>query len=176
MKNTMAATPYMMPMRLWSTVVIQLFQPVVAVGLVNTPSGRCTLVVPGGRAGGEGAWCSTIAMVGGSYLVERLEEGDQLVDLLLGQVEVRHPPDLLPLLEVVQRCPHRLLPGRVAQPGLQVGTVQRAADLVGVDQVVAVDVLPQVEGGAGEGSPAREVRQVGRVLGDEEVPAAAELL
>ncbi len=46
-KKNIAATPYMMPMRLWSTVVSQLRQPVVARGRVKTPSGRGMVAAPG---------------------------------------------------------------------------------------------------------------------------------
>jgi hypothetical protein len=39
-KNDRAATPYMIPIFLWSTVVNHDFQPEVSVGRVNTPRGR----------------------------------------------------------------------------------------------------------------------------------------
>ncbi len=38
-KKNSAEAPYMTPMRLWSTVVNQLFHPVVACGRVKPPSG-----------------------------------------------------------------------------------------------------------------------------------------
>src|SRR5690606_16662939 len=107
MKKNSDAAPYMMPMRLWSTVVNQLFQPVVDFGRVKTPMGaRSTAPLPDPSASG----CSTV--VSGPYsrscvqrssfdlgcgddCVGRLRsEGDQeldeVVDLVLGQVEVGH--------------------------------------------------------------------------------------
>jgi hypothetical protein len=48
-KKTIAVTPYMMPTRLWSTVVTQDRHPVVAFGRVKIPI-RGAVVVPVGRA------------------------------------------------------------------------------------------------------------------------------
>src|SRR5688572_13273195 len=80
MKNRKAVTPYMIPMRLWSTVEIQLQKPCAAWGRAN------------GRAG---ALVTATAMRGllrgrrgqgqrGGPLLQRLQERDELVDLGLG--------------------------------------------------------------------------------------------
>src|SRR5262249_53469780 len=54
LKNTSAVTPYMIPMRLWSTVNTHDRQPVVATGRRNTPS-----EVVGVTAGGAGPIAGT---------------------------------------------------------------------------------------------------------------------
>src|SRR5699024_11306030 len=83
-KNRSAAAPYMMPMRLWSTVVTQLRHPVVSLARVKTPRGFRGAPFPELRA----SWASVEDM--SSLLLQRGEEGDQVVDLVFGQVEVRH--------------------------------------------------------------------------------------
>src|SRR5689334_10740135 len=97
MKNTMAAVPYMMPMRLWSIVVTQARQPVVVVGRANTPmgdDGRAGTDGPPGRASGPPAGVSVLAGrrsdIAVGLLRERVEVGDQLTDLILGQLQVGH--------------------------------------------------------------------------------------
>src|SRR5262245_8253950 len=153
-KKNIAAAPYMMPMRLWSTVVSQLFQPGVACGRVMPPRGRMVVGPP--VVSSRGACCSTIAITG-ELLVHRLEEIDELVDLFLGQVEVGHAPDLVAARVWQGRGVHGLLRRRVAQPRLHVAAVELAADLVVLDDAVAVLVDPQVEDAAGEHAAAGEV-------------------
>src|SRR5690606_18628585 len=122
-------------------------QPVFARGRVKTPSGWW-VVVPDGRAR-VSAGRSTIAI---GPLLQRLEVGDEGVDLLLAQVQVRHAALLV--------RSHGLLLRRVAEPLLQVGPVQLLADLVGLDLAAAVQVLPEVVDGAGEHAAAGEVGEV----------------
>ena len=50
-KNTIAATPYMMPRRLWSTVNTHDRHPVAATGRRNTPSALDGATTDGSRAG-----------------------------------------------------------------------------------------------------------------------------
>src|SRR5690606_28673140 len=117
MKKNIAAAPYMMPIRLWSTVVTQDRQPVVAFGRVNTPRGLRSSVVTGGRVRAS-VGRSTMAM---SALLQRLEVGDERIDLRVAEVQVRHAAPVV--------GGHRLLPGRVLQPCLEVGVVHLLADL-----------------------------------------------
>src|SRR5918996_2195835 len=114
-------------------------------------------------------------------LVQRLEERNELVDLLLGEVQVGHAAALLAGFDLLGADGiHGLLSRRVAQPGLEIRPVELAvvvgADLVGLDNVVAVQVLPEVECRAGEGTPAGEVRQVGGLVGHQLLGAVAPLL
>src|SRR5262245_3997230 len=127
-KKNMAAPPYMMPMRLWSTVVSQLFQPDVLWGRVKLPSGRDTVVCP--VVSSRGAVGRSTIAIGGSWLLQRLEERDQLVDLVLLEVEIGHAADLLAAAGLRQRRGvHRLLGRRVAEPRLEGTAVEGAADL-----------------------------------------------
>src|SRR5918995_1973130 len=174
-KNNSAEAPYITPMRLWSTVVSQLRQPVVACGRVKTPSGRAVTAAPGVSSRGA-VGRSTIAISIG-LLLQRLEERNQLVDLFLRQVQVGHASALRASLDLLGRGRvHRLLARGVAQPRLEVGAVDLAAvvgaDLVGLDDLVAVLVDPQVEDRAGEGAAAHEVGEVGGVAGHQVVALA----
>src|SRR5262245_53643622 len=170
-KKNIAAAPYMMPMRLWSTVVSQLFQPVVACGRVMPPRGRM-VVGPPVVSSSCGACCSTIAITA-ELLIHRLEEVDELVDLFLGQVEVGHAPDLLAARVWQGRGGHGRLRRRVAQPGLHVAAVELAADLIVLDDAVAVLVDPQVEDAAGEHAAAGEVGEVGGVARHQQLGTVA---
>src|SRR5688500_7081824 len=106
-KKTSADAPYMIPIFLWSTVLIHARQPLFVRGRVNTPRAECSRTTPPeGRAStSEGR--STIAM---ASLLQRLEVGDERIDLLVCEVQVRHATAAL--------CVHRLLARRVLQPGL----------------------------------------------------------
>src|SRR6478735_1055631 len=95
-RNTSAVAPYMMPIFLWSTVVTHGRQPVLAVGRAKTPAGRSLgSPSPVGRASGRASVSAMECSGDGEgrsdrrpHLVQRLEEGDQLVDLSLGETEV----------------------------------------------------------------------------------------
>src|SRR5688572_68341 len=137
-RNTSAEAPYMIPIFLWSTVLIHERQPVVARGRANTPRALCALGAPEGSARvSEGR--STIAM---ERLLQRLQVGDEQVDLLIGEIQVGHAALLAGR--------HRLLRRRVLQPLLEVGHVEHAlaANLGGFDLAAAVLVDPEVEDGA----------------------------
>src|SRR3954453_6846251 len=73
-KNRNEESPYMIPIFLWSTVVNQLQNPVVAIGRRRIP--RCGVTV-------------TVA-IGRALLGQAIEVGHQVLDLLLAQVVVRH--------------------------------------------------------------------------------------
>ena len=63
-KKNMVPTPYMMPIFLWSTVVIHDRQPVVVFGRVKTPSAPWAVAgVTPGKANGAGRF-SSIAVIG----------------------------------------------------------------------------------------------------------------
>src|SRR3954470_8963917 len=84
-KKNSAAAPYMMAIFLWSTVVTQLRQPVVSVGRAKTPEGRSFAMSPVPRARG-----ASMVLMTGSFLLQGDQEGDQVIDLVFGQVEVVH--------------------------------------------------------------------------------------
>src|SRR5687767_11914230 len=114
-RKTSAEAPYMTPIFLWSTVVTQDRHPVVARGRANTPSGLRATVPPEGSArASEGR--STIAM---GQLLQRLEVGDEGIDLLVGEVQVRHAAGPLGV--------HGLLARGVSQPGFEGGSVEAPA-------------------------------------------------
>src|SRR4051812_1767166 len=121
MKKNMAAAPYMIAIFLWSTVVTQLRQPVVDEdGRVKTPSGRCCTASPAPRARGP-----SMAVMTCSFLLQSAQEGDQIIDLVFGQVEVGHA--------AAERAGHGagihvLLGGRVAQPGFELRAVEALGD------------------------------------------------
>src|SRR6478609_2818714 len=103
-RNTSAVAPYMMPIFLWSTVVTHERQPVVEVGRAKTPAGRSLgSPSPEGRASGRASVSAMECSGDGEgrsdrrrhRLVQRLEEGDQLVDLRLGETEVGHAASAL---------------------------------------------------------------------------------
>src|SRR3954462_904094 len=101
-----AVTPYMIPIRLWSTVVIQLQIPVGS-GWAASGRGAANVAVdipaPSGSGGGAfpragsrarpgrrlppRAPCAWLATGG---LLQRLQVGHDVGDLLLGQVQVGH--------------------------------------------------------------------------------------
>src|SRR6478609_3268885 len=131
MKKNSAAAPYMMPIFLWSTVVTQLRQPVVDEdGRAKTPPGRLCTASPAPRARGP-----SMAVMTCSFLLQGDEEGDQVVDLVFGQVEVVHAAAL------GARClarVHGLLGRGVAQPGLELLAVEALLEaLVGLGPVLA---------------------------------------
>src|SRR4029453_333965 len=105
-KKNIAAPPYMTPMRLWSTVVSQLFQPDVDCGRVKPPIGRAVVVAP--VVSSRGAVGRSTIAIRVSSSVQRLEEGNQLVDLLLLQTEVGHATDLALAALGQRRRVHRL--------------------------------------------------------------------
>src|SRR6478735_6399562 len=74
-KNRNADSPYMIPIFLWSTVVNQLQKPSVAIGRRRIPFCGVTVTVAIGRS---------------SLLGQAIEVGHQVLDLLFGQVVVRH--------------------------------------------------------------------------------------
>ena len=77
----------MMPIFLWSTVVTHARQPVFARGRAKTPRAEWSRPAPpeGSASTSEGR--STIAM---ASLLQRLEVGDERIDLVFGQVQVGH--------------------------------------------------------------------------------------
>src|SRR6266542_4443087 len=97
-KNANAVIPYRIPIRLWSTVVIQLQNPVVAVGRRSRP-----LLAPSVRT-------LTVAIAARPPSLQRHQVGDQRLHLLVGEPVVGHPRPRL----------HR---GGVLQPPFQVGPV-----------------------------------------------------
>src|SRR5947208_12157712 len=103
-KNRKAVTPYRMPIRLWSTVEIQLQKPCSAFGRAN------------GRAGAR-VTATAIRSLLQSF--ERREERHELVDLRVREGELWHPRTLL--------GPHGLHGRRVLDPLVQVlgGDVER---------------------------------------------------
>src|SRR5690606_24504149 len=116
-----AATPYMMPIFLWSTVNSHDFQPWVAVGRANTPKGLDTVAVP--LPSSSGGWSSTSAMSSPSGpspagLLEGHQVGDELIDLGLRELHVRHA--------LVVLGAHGLDGFRVALPVVEVGAVRDA--------------------------------------------------
>src|SRR5882762_5596738 len=101
-----------MPIRLWSTVEIQLQKPCSALGRAN---GRAGALVTATAIAGllrRRRWWG----VSCRSLLERLQERHELVDLGLREVEVRHAGALL--------GPHGLHGRRVAQPALQIVGVE----------------------------------------------------
>ena len=116
MKKNIAATPYMMPSFLWSTVNTHDRQPVVLTGRRKTPSDEPLRDEGAARTGRRRpAWSFDDGHAGSPYF--RCEQvGDDLVDLVFGEVQVRHATvlavDLAPLRDGV----HRLLRRRVADP------------------------------------------------------------
>src|SRR3546814_13407273 len=116
-KKNSAAAPYMMPMRLWSTVVIHDVQPVLARGRPKMPMGRCAMAPPEGRASAsEGLSAMAIS------LLQRLQVGDEGIDLCLAQFQVGH---------AARRRVHGL-PGRgLPPPGLELRLAWGCAVLVG---------------------------------------------
>src|SRR5882724_7623796 len=102
-----------MPIRLWSTVEIQLQKPCSALGRAN---GRAGALVTATAIAGllrRRRWWG----VSCRSLLERLQERHELVDLGLREVQVRHAGALF--------GPHRLHGRRVAQPALQVVGTER---------------------------------------------------
>src|SRR4051794_10481041 len=94
-KKNSAATPYMIPSFLWSTVKTHDRHPVAETGRRNTPY----VVVGVTRAGAAGPVVagigrSMMAMVLSLLSVAGQQVGDDLVDLVLGQGEVRHAAGL----------------------------------------------------------------------------------
>src|SRR6476659_4022448 len=89
-KKNMAAAPYMIPIFLWSTVNSQLRQPVSLVGRWKMPSDcRCVTTAAGASSRGPvGCGRSMMAMSGSLFprLLAGGQVGDQLLDLLLGEV------------------------------------------------------------------------------------------
>ncbi len=87
MKKQKAATPYMIPTRLWSTVVTQLHQPVFALGRANKPPEAAT---------------EAIRLLPCSSSVETLQVGDEGGDLILRQLKIGHLGPLLHARGVAQ--------------------------------------------------------------------------
>src|SRR6478735_7190665 len=129
-KKNSAAAPYMMAIFLWSTVVTQLRQPVDAVGRANTPEGRSFATSPVPRARG-----ASMELMTCSFLLQGGQEGDQIVDLIFGQVEVVHAA-AVGAGHLAGH--HRLLGGSVAEPGLELLAVEALGDaLLGAGPVLA---------------------------------------
>src|SRR4051794_21281896 len=110
-KKPKAVTPYRMPIRLWSTVVNHDAKPVMARGrrrMAGCSSIRSTsagVVTVGSRT----VAISRLPECGWRSL-QRIQVGDQLSDLVLAEIEVRHHRS-------------RLHGGRVEEPPAQVGVV-----------------------------------------------------
>src|SRR3954447_860864 len=102
-----------MPMRLWSIVVSQERQPVIAVGRMNAPSGRRTTVSSPAVSSSVGR-SSVSAM---ESLLERRQVGVQAVDLVFVQLPDHH-----------QRAGLALW---VAQPCLQLVAIGEVVDAPG---------------------------------------------
>src|SRR5262245_59959989 len=97
MKKNIAATPYMMPSFLWSTVNTHERHPVVCTGRRKTP--RVLDGVTGGGTVSSGAVVagtgrSMMAMLRSLLSVPGQQVRHDLVDMVLGQRQVGHPAGL----------------------------------------------------------------------------------
>src|SRR5262245_30365401 len=130
-KKNSAAAPYMIPIFLWSIVLTQLRHPVLVRGRVKSPSGFATVDSPGGRARGP---LSGVVRASWRRLIQGAPVADEQIDLVVGQLQVRHPAGDRASRYSIRR---RRLAGRwVAQPRLQVGPAQALlAVLLGVRPV-----------------------------------------
>src|SRR4051794_978490 len=103
----MAETPYMMAIFLWSTVVTQLRQPVSDVGRLKTPIGSARSP----PSPSSSCPLRSMSAIGSRLsLLQTGKVGHQIIDLGLGQVQVRHTPFLLRI--------HRNLGRRIPEPRL----------------------------------------------------------
>src|SRR6266540_2201964 len=156
-KNAKAVMPYRIPIRLWSTVVIQLQNPVVAVGRRSRPP------LP------PSAGTLTLAIATRPPSLQGHQVGDERPHLLVAKPVVRHPRPRLHLRRILQpplqvRLVHGEDTAGETVPAHQVSEVRPAV----LDHRVSVGIfqaLDRVAGDAPSGLRPGDAREEGLALG-----------